>query len=138
MSSYSDHISKCVIRPQEMLVKSHVQFNIRHTNTVMSVIYGQLLTCRIDFNFTVEVCEVLNKSRKKKHTHHTHFLTFNKLLSKECKKKYALRLLSHVMSCCLCFERHAFSQAPEKKKITWNVFSSMSHTRLHQIIYPVA
>lgn len=66
------------------------------------------------------------------HAVHTVF-TFYKLLSQECMKKYALRLSSQVLSCCLCFERHFFSQGPQEKKIIWNVFHSMSHTRWQQI-----
>lgn len=51
-------------------------------------------------------------------------------------KKYALRLLSQVLSCCL-FLRDMFSpKLPRKKKIIWNVFHSMSHTKLQQINQP--
>lgn len=87
----------------------------------------------------IEICGVFGKSillYAAGHAVHTVF-TFYKLLSQECMKKYALRLSSQVLSCCLCFKRHFFLQSPqEKKKVIWNVFHSMSHTRLQQINKP--
>lgn len=49
--------------------------NITHINTVMSGIYGQLLSCRTYFPLTVEIGGILNESILRL-AHHTHYLTF--------------------------------------------------------------